>query len=398
MLLLCRFVYESDRPVGPRLLAAACQRRQTKSCEPLIAFSSLGARAAVEKIYAQSAMEASFERQEMEEKLAESERALAESERALAASEHALVEKQCALDDSEQDPVSTNRQFKLSFRCRDRAMALENNLKAARSGLSLAVATGSGTKRPRSTDEESVEDVRKRAAESSHAEKKMKQLEAFAQSVNEKLVCPISLRLCVRPVVAQDGRVYERDAIERWLSSKSRSPLTNAPMGARLLDCQSTRTLILSAIETGVVEKEAAAAWHLESAKAKALGNLPGALSSVKEHLLQAQGFECRVRRTMMKTPPGWKKCYSEKLNKYYWHNTIKKVTIWVHPNLSSLYGNGMKKFPEKSKEIPLLLRAVEMKLKMDELLKEDAGDAGRELKAILDVRGREVNSDSDSY
>ena len=112
--------------------------------------------------------------------------------------------------------------------------------------------------------------------------------EKFAQAVISQVTCPISLRLCVRPVVAADGRVYERDAIERWLSSKSTSPLTNQEMGDRLVDCASTRSLILEAIEDGVIENDAAAAWHVESAKAKAAGKLPGDLSSVNEHLIRA--------------------------------------------------------------------------------------------------------------
>ena len=113
--------------------------------------------------------------------------------------------------------------------------------------------------------------------------------EKFARAVVANCTCPISLRLCVRPVVAADGRVYERDAIERWLSSKSTSPLTNQKMGDRLVDCASTRSLILEAIEDGVIENDAAAAWHVESAKAKAAGKLPGDLSSVNEHLIRAR-------------------------------------------------------------------------------------------------------------
>jgi len=92
--------------------------------------------------------------------------------------------------------------------------------------------------------------------------------------------------------MAEDGHVYERDAIERWLSSNARSPLTNAPIGTRLTDCGSTRALIESAIENGVVVDESAAAWHVESAKAKAEGKLPGVLSSVKDHLLLAAALD----------------------------------------------------------------------------------------------------------
>ena len=117
--------------------------------------------------------------------------------------------------------------------------------------------------------------------------------ESFSSKVLGKLTCPITSELCVRPVIAEDGRVYERASIRRWLSSKSTSPMTNQKMGTRLVDCATTRSLILEAIDDGIVENEsAAAAWHLESAKAKSEGKLPGALSSVKDHLERADKLE----------------------------------------------------------------------------------------------------------
>ena len=32
----------------------------------------------------------------------------------------------------------------------------------------------------------------------------------------ETITCPITSALCVRPVLADDGHVYEREAIQRW--------------------------------------------------------------------------------------------------------------------------------------------------------------------------------------
>lgn len=116
--------------------------------------------------------------------------------------------------------------------------------------------------------------------------------DAFAKDVVEKLTCPITAALIVNPFVAEDGRVYEFDAIKRWLSSKKKSPLTNKEMGDGLVKCLSTRALIHSAIENGVCEGAAAAAWHLESAKAIAVGLLPGSMSSLKDHLERADALE----------------------------------------------------------------------------------------------------------
>jgi hypothetical protein len=108
--------------------------------------------------------------------------------------------------------------------------------------------------------------------------------DALAQIVSN-LQCPITHRLPVRPVVAADGHVYERSAIEKWLQTKSTSPLTGAEMNKTITDVTQTRTLIQSAIENDGVDDDAAATWHLESAKLIAAGEMPGAISSVKDHL-----------------------------------------------------------------------------------------------------------------
>ena len=114
----------------------------------------------------------------------------------------------------------------------------------------------------------------------------------FSQSIVETITCPITAALPVVPVLAEDGRVYERAAIKRWISTKARSPITNAPMGAHLAEASgTTRPLVLSAIENGVVDNESAAAWHLGSAKAKLDRELPGDLSSVKIDLDKAGAF-----------------------------------------------------------------------------------------------------------
>ena len=113
----------------------------------------------------------------------------------------------------------------------------------------------------------------------------------LARAIVENLLCPITSALPVRPVLADDGKVYEREAIERWFESKATSPVTNAEIGTRLVDSGQTRTLVLTVIEGGAVDDDAAAAWHLESAKAMADGKLTGALTSMKDHLDRADAL-----------------------------------------------------------------------------------------------------------
>ena len=42
----------------------------------------------------------------------------------------------------------------------------------------------------------------------------------------EDFICPITTELMADPVMAADGHAYERTAIERWLATKSTSPMT----------------------------------------------------------------------------------------------------------------------------------------------------------------------------
>ena len=48
--------------------------------------------------------------------------------------------------------------------------------------------------------------------------------------------CPITLERCIRPVVASDGRIYERNAILTHMVTSSKSPLTGQPLLCALVD------------------------------------------------------------------------------------------------------------------------------------------------------------------
>ena len=81
--------------------------------------------------------------------------------------------------------------------------------------------------------------------------------EAFAE-----LVCPITQSLPVDPVTAEDGNVYERAAIADWLSKNKRSPLTNEPMGVKLLPAVKVKNLIRTLVKSGEVAGDKADAWQ----------------------------------------------------------------------------------------------------------------------------------------
>lgn len=113
--------------------------------------------------------------------------------------------------------------------------------------------------------------------------------DTFAEQVIiASVTCPISHSLTVQPVIAEDGQVYERERIEKWLQKKESSPITNKPMGTTLIDHVAGRSVVASAIESGLIDAEDASKWHLASARLKIVEKLPGGLDSAKAHLAKA--------------------------------------------------------------------------------------------------------------
>lgn len=96
--------------------------------------------------------------------------------------------------------------------------------------------------------------------------KKAKQSVQPKQSPADDLICPITLELPIDPVMAEDGRMYEREAIAEYFSGKPgvgpvMSPLTNAPMGRRLVPTTQFKNVIQTLIEKGDVSEELASVW-----------------------------------------------------------------------------------------------------------------------------------------
>eukprot|EP00900_Chrysochromulina_parva_P023911 jgi/Chrpa1/6153/Chrysochromulina_OHIO_Genome00016199-RA len=82
--------------------------------------------------------------------------------------------------------------------------------------------------------------------------------EAFAE-----LVCPITFSLPFDPVIAKDGKVYERSAIEEWLKQQGKSPLTNLPMGKKLLPAMHVKNMIRVMVASGTLTGDKADEWEL---------------------------------------------------------------------------------------------------------------------------------------
>ncbi|KAL3924235.1 MAG: hypothetical protein SGILL_001165 [Bacillariaceae sp.] len=109
------------------------------------------------------------------------------------------------------------------------------------------------------------------------------------RKVEDDLICPISLELPVDPVMAADGRIYERLAIKKHFITSDRSPYTNETLKSKdLLDAPQTRNTIETLIESGVITGDLAARWK-------------GRTSYKKELLRQAENGHAEAMGTLAK-------------------------------------------------------------------------------------------------
>lgn len=84
-------------------------------------------------------------------------------------------------------------------------------------------------------------------------------------SVAEEMICSISLELPVDPVTAEDGHVYEREAIEQYFEGQTgthvKSPLTREIMGKKLLPSPLVRNMTEILIKEKVITGALANNW-----------------------------------------------------------------------------------------------------------------------------------------
>ena len=105
-------------------------------------------------------------------------------------------------------------------------------------------------------------------ASTSPVPNKRARVDAALRSQLEEHRCPMTLELMVDPVAAPDGRLYEREAITRWLDTTNRvvvgrSPATNNMMVGELVAVHPVRNAIQALIEGGCVAPEDEAPWQM---------------------------------------------------------------------------------------------------------------------------------------
>lgn len=131
--------------------------------------------------------------------------------------------------------------------------AAEEKLLSSSCSPSAAASAG----RPSSVETELRLDLEK-------AEQEKAKFKSTFDDVAEEYVCPITRELPVDPVTAEDGRIYERSAIEECIESRGddlKSPITNQPMGTQLFPAVQARNTIERLVRSGVVSGDKAARW-----------------------------------------------------------------------------------------------------------------------------------------
>ena len=127
-----------------------------------------------------------------------------------------------------------------------------------------------------------------------------KRAKGAINSVVKEYVCPIALELPVDPVTAEDGRVYNRADIQKYIDNSKRkkhgsdefeyrdlqSPMTKEPMGPKLFPAIQVRNSIRALILSGAIEGDEGSARHwqvVDCVRAKAEGGDPDAMLCVAD-------------------------------------------------------------------------------------------------------------------
>uniref|UniRef100_A0A7S1Z7A3 U-box domain-containing protein n=1 Tax=Trieres chinensis TaxID=1514140 RepID=A0A7S1Z7A3_TRICV len=106
---------------------------------------------------------------------------------------------------------------------------------------------------------------RRREDEPGEAPEDAQRYKAMIRSTVDEFICPITLELPVEPVAAEDGHFYERASIQKWMDHQGenvRSPMTNEPMGRRLIPAVQIRAAITRLVRSGAVDSVIAAQWN----------------------------------------------------------------------------------------------------------------------------------------
>jgi TPR repeat protein len=121
----------------------------------------------------------------------------------------------------------------------------------------------------------------------------------LAEGLVEDWTCPITYMLFFDPVEAEDGRLYERAAIEEYMERKAgqvlvKSPVTNEDMGKRLVPATHVKAAITKLVESGMVDEETTAAWKEARVNLALVNALHAKAEAGDAHAMGRLGFSYR--------------------------------------------------------------------------------------------------------
>eukprot|EP00931_Biecheleriopsis_adriatica_P025689 TRINITY_DN156_c0_g1_i2.p1 TRINITY_DN156_c0_g1~~TRINITY_DN156_c0_g1_i2.p1 ORF type:complete len:274 (-),score=55.71 TRINITY_DN156_c0_g1_i2:221-940(-) len=100
-------------------------------------------------------------------------------------------------------------------------------------------------------------------------------------SLVEKIVdnhkCPITMALPIDPVLAEDGHIYERDALKLWLTENGVSPMTKQKISSNVTPALSVRQTIEELLDAGAVDDDAASEFFWGRAQQRIVKDPTGA-------------------------------------------------------------------------------------------------------------------------
>ena len=119
-------------------------------------------------------------------------------------------------------------------------------------------------------------------------------------------MCPIIAELPIDPVTAEDGRCYERCAIEEWFvrqpQPQVKSPVTNEAMGKRLFPAVQLRNSLQRLVESGAVSGPKADAWEKTMAEQAEMAALRVTAEGGEANAICKLGFSYRDGTRGLKT------------------------------------------------------------------------------------------------
>jgi len=138
----------------------------------------------------------------------------------------------------------------------------------------------------------------KEVQEQWEANKLLKEAKKTMELMVAEHTCPITGMLMKDPVTAEDGRWYERSAIEAWFakqpSQSAKSPVTGNVIGFHLLSNVQARNVIAKLVEAGACSSEDAKEYKEGRENQEALDKLHGQVKRGCTSSMAALGYVYR--------------------------------------------------------------------------------------------------------